>query len=112
MAQNRDLVLTILNGKIGFHFNNKLNNFSFIPYCYRNVGGEWFDISSIGDVIVVDRQRLMELIEETGSSFQFSLLASDKLLTNWIRKKRSINCLITKIEDVNSSITFLRLWRI
>ncbi|QDK77154.1 hypothetical protein EXU85_00505 [Spirosoma sp. KCTC 42546] len=71
------------------HFNNHLNNFAFIPYCYRKTGGSWFDKSSIGDTIVVDRQRIIELIESLGKTFKFSSLSSDKFLSQLLDTSKS-----------------------
>lgn len=35
--------------------------FTFIPYCYRDAGGGWHDSTIVGDCVLVDRVRIVQL---------------------------------------------------
>ncbi len=38
---------------------------TFIPYCFRDANGNWFDWTKIGMTVLVDRSRIMNLIGES-----------------------------------------------
>ena len=62
-----------LNLERYFSFFHKPGNILFIPLCYRGVDGKW--LSSVGhQTILVDRKRLIELIEARSRRWRRSRL--------------------------------------
>lgn len=49
-----------------------LINFSFIPYCFRKAGGEWAIPQRLSGVVLVDRQRLINLNAQNLDRFRES----------------------------------------
>lgn len=52
-------------------------NSIFIPYCYRDSNGSWFDRKGFG-TIIIDRIRILNLLNGTSRSDVLSLLKDDK----------------------------------
>lgn len=49
--------------------NNGLNNFSFIPFCFRQADGDWHKGGySVGGVVLIDRQRIIELVQKSSDA--------------------------------------------
>ena len=45
-------------------------NCTFIPHCYRNVDGAWYDDTRVCDTILMDRQRLVSLLKDKALSLR------------------------------------------
>lgn len=54
---------SLSNWKSYVSFTASPANFSFIPFCFRRANGSWYVESDISDVILIDRQRLIYLLQ-------------------------------------------------
>jgi len=47
-----------------FALNPRPFNVVFIPFCYRNGSGDWFDLLNVGQSVIMDRVRMMYFLTE------------------------------------------------
>lgn len=69
--------------------NNKPDRFMLIPYCYRNAQGEWTSKDQVG-IILIDRQRIIELIGFNKNTDYWRGLASGNQVRLLIKKSEPL----------------------
>jgi hypothetical protein len=74
------------NWRSYIHINHPPVNLSMIPFCYRKSEGNWQD-NNVSDVVIFDRQRLLEALNGTHEFFQHTnaIKIIDELLQVRIR---------------------------